>query len=79
MPPTARAAFCWETYEHKRRLAKESGTWVQDKQKRVLELATLASTEQDPDKFMALIKEINEILDPTQDREDPLPPSSTSD
>jgi ABC-type transporter Mla subunit MlaD len=35
---------------------------------RWLELAELAATEQDPDKLMALISEINQLLAQKQDR-----------
>jgi hypothetical protein len=41
---------------------------VQDKRERWMELAELAAAEQDPDKLIELVREINQLLDAKQDR-----------
>jgi hypothetical protein len=37
--------------------------WAKDKSERFRELAAQIATEQDRDKFMALVKELNKLLD----------------
>jgi hypothetical protein len=41
---------------------------MQDKTERWLELCSRAATEQDPDKLMALVKEITELLEAKERR-----------
>jgi hypothetical protein len=41
---------------------------MRENRERWLELAELAANEQDPDKLMALVREINELLEKKQKR-----------
>jgi len=60
----------WEAYEQRR--TEKSGVMREDTE-RWMELARLASVEQDPDKLHELVREINELLAKKQKRLDDLP------
>ena len=67
----------WEAYEQQR--AEKSGV-MRENRERWMELAELAANEQDPDKLMALVREINELLDKKQRRlDDTRPPKISND
>jgi histone H3/H4 len=59
-----------------RRLARESHVETKresDNRERLRELAARIATEQDHDKFTALVRELNELLDGEESRKRPLP------
>ena len=49
---------------------------MQENRERWMELAELAANEQDPDKLLALVHEINELLDKKQKRLDAARPGN---
>ena len=49
---------------------------MQENKERWLELCAQAAVEQDPDKLMALVKEINDLLEQKERRLGILPPDS---
>jgi hypothetical protein len=51
---------------------------MQENRERWMELAELAANEQDPDKRLALVQEINELLDKKQKRLDATRPGNES-
>jgi hypothetical protein len=50
---------------------------MQEKKERWLELCAQAAIEQDPNKLMELVKEINELLEQKERRLGIVPPGST--
>jgi hypothetical protein len=51
---------------------------MQDKKERWLELCAQAAVEQDPEKLMALVQEINDLLEQKERRLGIIPPKSGS-
>jgi hypothetical protein len=53
---------------------------MRENRERWMELAELAANEQDPDKLMELVRELNELLDKKQRRlDDARPPKISND
>jgi len=55
--------------------ARRNQAWVQRNREWWMELAELAANEQDPEKLIALVSEMNQLLDEKSKRLDNLPPA----